>query len=433
MTESVNSTEKGSSSNDDNMLFATSNDSESLTFEKNATRDDDSVTNRVENRNNDKSATTKSGAMLKDGGRSESVMTESLNSTEKGSSSNDDNMFLTTSMDSESLTFENNATRDDFANCLELVCHPPSCKSQNTTARSEWCEDVKNEVAVRMKWVILSIDGLSFRCYLCDKTVKARWAYSPDSYMGKTGHIHTKKHIMKLDAKLWNIRWQKNRIAKGKQPEKVVKHFAQSTMMGFFCGGSTATTTSRSTRSQSITSRTLTPSQSTTSNTLTRQSTNSSVVTASIATGCTGVIPLKLCEAIGSEYNLNIVHKYGRLDTMSEYILKAIGETLTYNLYHNSCTGRGVHLVGKRQGGIRCVKCMDLWTWKSSRIKKKMKSRIDNLKRAERLLLIPNLTQEDARSMRDFSRTGAQSLNDNGQRLKEMVKERNECEYMYIV
>lgn len=238
---------------------------------------------------------------------------------------------------------------------------------------------------------------------------------------------------MKLDAKLWNIRWQKNRIAKGKQPEKVVKHFAQSTMMGFFCGGSTATTTSRSTRSQSITSRTLTPSQSTTSNTLTRQSTNSSVVTASIATGCTGVIPLKLCEAIGSKYNLNIVHKYGRLDTMSEYILKAIGETLTYNLYHNSCTGMGVHLVGKRQGGIRCVKCMDLWTWKSSRIKKKMKSRIDNLKRAERLLLIPNLTQEDARSMRDFSRTGAQSLNDNGQRLKEMVKERNECEYMYIV
>ena len=62
-----------------------------------------------------------------------------------------------------------------------------------------------------------------------------------------------------------------------------------------------------------------------------------------------------------------------------------------------------------------------------------MKIRIDNLKRAERLLLIPNLTQEDARSMRDFSRTGAQSLNDNGQRLKEMVKERNECEYMYIV
>ena len=118
---------------------------------------------------------------------------------------------------------------------------------------------------------------------------------------------------------------------------------------------------------------------------------------------------------------------------MSEYILKAVGETLTYNLYHNNCTGRGVHLVGKRQGGIRCVKCMDLWTRKSSQINKKMKGRIDNLKRAESVLLLPNLTQEDAKSMRDFSRTRAQYLNDNGQRLKEMVKERRECEYMYII
>lgn len=125
--------------------------------------------------------------------------------------------------------------------------------------------------------------------------------------------------------------------------------------------------------------------------------------------------------------------KYGRLDPESDYHLKEVGEnTSLYNLYHNQCTGVGIHLVGKRQGGIRCTFCMGMWTTKSSRIKKRMKGRIDNLRRAESLLLVPSLTPDNANSMRDFCRTGAQSLNDNGQRLKEAVMERLECEYMYI-
>ena len=100
---------------------------------------------------------------------------------------------------------------------------------------------------------------------------------------------------------------------------------------------------------------------------------------------------------------------------MSEHMLKDIGETSTCNLYYDDCTGRGVHLDGKRKGGNRCDKCMDLWTRKSSQIKNKMKGRINNLKRAENLLIVPDLTEEHAKSMRDFSRARAQSLNDNGQ------------------
>ena len=155
--------------------------------------------------------------------------------------------------------------------------------------------------------------------------------------------------------------------------------------------------------------------------------------TASIARRCTGVIPLKLYEPVGSDYNLTIVHKYGRLDPQSDYHLKEIGEnTSVYNLYHKQCTGVGIHLVGKKKGGNRCLFCMEMRATKSSRIKKRMKGRIDNLSRAESLLLVPNLTPENANSMRDFSQTGAQSLNDHGQRLKEMVKDRHQCEYIFV-
>ena len=62
-----------------------------------------------------------------------------------------------------------------------------------------------------------------------------------------------------------------------------------------------------------------------------------------------------------------------------------------------------------------------------------MKGRIDDLRRAESLLLVPNLTPDNANSVKDFSRAGAQSLNDNGQRLKEMVKERRKCECMHAM
>jgi len=59
-----------------------------------------------------------------------------------------------------------------------------------------------------------------------------------------------------------------------------------------------------------------------------------------------------------------------------------------------------------------------------------MKGRIDNLRRAESLLLKPTLTEEDANSMTDFTRTGDQSLNDHaGKRLKDMVRERLACEW----
>ena len=258
-------------------------------MDNNATRDDDSVINRVENSNTDDPATTKRGAMLKDGGSESSESgTESVNSTEKGSSSSSKQTkggsFIVDTMDKGgsiakdiggSITKDGGVCVDiditvggEKAGSLELVCPPASSKSRSTTARSEWGEDIKNDVAVRMKWVILSIDGTSFHCYLCDKTVKARWNYSPDSYMGKTGHIHTDKHQKELDTKLWNIRRQKQRIADGKQPEKEVKNFAQSTMMGFFRRGSTTsrTSTSRSTTSQSTSSSTSTI-QSTTSRT----------------------------------------------------------------------------------------------------------------------------------------------------------------------
>ena len=351
-----------------------------------------------------------------------------------------------------------------FETCLPAP--PASSKSRGLTARSEWGEEIKNDVAVRMGLVRLSIDGMRFDCYLCDSTVKARHPYSPDSYLGKGGHRYNDKHKKELAAKLWNTRREKQRFAEGKLPAKANKTMMQSTMMGFYRRGSTSTTTSRpSTSTTSRAAATSTAATWTTAST----NTNSAVAgkfsmylvavllfiilkyasnfytiylhfsflgrstIASIATGCMGVIPLKFCEPVGSDYNLTIVHKYGRLDPKSDYHLKEVGEdTSVYNLYHNNCTGVGIQLDGKRQGGIRCVICMELWTKKSSRIKTRMKSRIDNLKRAESLLLVPNLTQENATSMRDFSRTGAQSLNDNGQQLKEMVKERHQCECMYV-
>lgn len=317
------------------------------------------------------------------------------------------------------------------------------------TATSEWGEEIKNDVTVRMGLVILSGDGMSFHCYLCDKAVKSRHPYSPASYLGKAGHIHNDKHKKKLDVKLCNMRREKQRVADGKQPEKAIKYHAQSTIMGFFGSRSTSTTTSRSTTFQSTTSRTSTSAAVAGKFYISYVSTVIPIInmpltfvptsclgrstTASIATGCTGVIPLKVCKPVGSAYNLTIVHKYGRLDPGSDYRLKEIGEnTLVYNLYHNNCTCVGMHLVGKKQGDIRCNVCMKMWTERSSRIKTRMKGRIDNLKRAESLLLQPNLTPENANSMRDFSFTGAQSLNDNGQRLKEMVKECLQCEYMYI-
>ena len=125
--------------------------------------------------------------------------------------------------------------------------------------------------------------------------------------------------------------------------------------------------------------------------------------------------------------------KHGRLDPQSDCHLKEVGEnTSACNLYHNQRTCAGTHLVGKKQGDVRCKFCMELWTTKSSRIKTRMKGRIDNLRRAESLLLVPNLTPDNANSMKDFSRAGAQSLNDNGQRLKDMVRESLQCEHLCV-
>ena len=155
--------------------------------------------------------------------------------------------------------------------------------------------------------------------------------------------------------------------------------------------------------------------------------------TASIATGCTDAIPLKCCELVTSSYNLTIAHKHSRFDPQSDYHLKEVGENnLVHNFYHSNCKGVGTHLVGRKQGGNCCEISLKLWAEKSSRIKSRTKSRIDNLERAESLLLAPNLTQEHATSMRDFCRTGAQSLNDDGQRLKEMANERHQCDYVCV-
>lgn len=168
---------------------------------------------------------------------------------------------------------------------VELVfeaSRPQSSKSRGLTARSEWGEEIKNEEAVCLGFVKLSVHGKSFDCLLCDSTVKARHPHSPDSCLGKGGHRCTDEHKKNLQAKSWNMKRAKQCAAQGKLPGKEIKHGTQSTMMGFFRRGSTNATTSSP--STSTTSRSVATSTSATGTNAT-QSTASLALTGAAAAG----------------------------------------------------------------------------------------------------------------------------------------------------
>ena len=316
-------------------------------------------------------------------------------------------------------------------NSMELAiekCAPPKANIAKGAAkvrsgRTAWDDAIKNNMTVLHGWVQLHPLGKSFHCYLCDSMAKAWPFYSRACYLSPTGHRESDKHQSKLQARLWNIKREEQRIANGKQLKTTLstkKPSKQSTMIGFFKvkpKAASTTATSEATTATSAASGTI-----------------ESLPTALIIKGCTGIIPMKLCESARLELNLTIVHAYSRLDPKSDYNLKEVGEgTLICNIYHNECTKEGIHLRGKKQGGNRCEQCANYWTKRSSKIKMSMKNRIANLKRAELLLLVPNLTPDDARSMSDFLRTGGQVLNTHGQRLKEIVRARLKCECVLIV
>jgi len=247
--------------------------SESLPTTNNTKGDEDCIVQRVDN---SKSA----AAINKDGGsgtgitekRSSSIdtMAKGVSITKDcgGSIAKDSDMCV----DVDTMAKGGSITKDadvDVAGGgktagLEFVvelCRPQLSKARGLNARSEWGEDIKNDEAVRLGFVKLSADGKSFNCYLCDATVKARHPFSPDSYMGKTGHKYTDKHEKNLQAKLWNMDRAKQRAAQGKKPDKEVKYGRQTSMIGFFRRGPTSTaTTSRP--STSTTSRSVATSTS---------------------------------------------------------------------------------------------------------------------------------------------------------------------------
>ena len=307
-----------------------------------------------------------------------------------------------------------------------------SKKARKHKRRTEWDDDIKNEEAVRNGWVKLSSDGNTIGCLLCDSVLNVRHAFSGSVYMSDKAHRESVKHRRKLSEKKYAVAREAQRIAKGKAPEKSAKLFKQSSMGGFFskkprpqATSSASTTSAIGGQSTNIPNTSITLRQSTPA---------ASMPTASIITGCTGIIPLKYCKAVDSELNLSVVQKFGRLDPKSAYELKEVGKrTDLYNLYDKTCDNDPVHVGGKKQAGNRCAKCMDMWTEKSSSIKSAMKGRIANLKRAETMLLKPTLTEDDSTSMTNFTRTGDQSLNDHaGKRLKDMVKARLACECMFF-
>ena len=105
--------------------------------------------------------------------------------------------------------------------------------SRDTTTRSEWDDEINDE-AVRVRLELLSGDGMSFHCYSCNSTAKPWHPCSADSCLGEVGRTRDNKHKKQLDATLWNMRREKQRIANGKHPEKAIKMHSQSAMMGFF-------------------------------------------------------------------------------------------------------------------------------------------------------------------------------------------------------
>ena len=294
-----------------------------------------------------------------------------------------------------------------------------SKKSRKHQRRTKWDDDIKNDAAVRKGWVKLSSDGMTIDCRLCDSIFNARQPFSGASYLGVKGHKESTKHTKKLAEKQFAEKRDAKRIAEGKPLQNPVKSFTQSTI----------SFGRRSTKTDSV--QTQVSATSTASANANQSTDDTSTTMPAILKGCTGVIPLKLCKDVGSKLNLSIVHRFARLDPNSAYELKEVQEGSDFfNLYHKSCTNESVHVGGTKQAGNRCVDCSGLWTEKSSKISKAMKGRIDNLRRAESLLLKPTLTEEDANSMTDFTRTGDQSLNDHaGKRLKDMVRERLACEW----
>lgn len=255
--------------------------SESLPTTNNTKGDEDCIVQRVDN---SKSA----AAINKDGGSGTGITekrSSSIDTMDKGVSITKDSGGSITKdsdmcVDVDTMAKGGSITKDSSGSItkdadvdvagggktagLELVvevCRPQSSKARGLKARSEWGEEIKNDEAVRLGFVKLSADGKSFDCYLCDATVKARHPFSPDSYMGKTGHCYTDKHVKNLGAKLWNMNRAKQRAAQGKKPDKEVKYGRQTSMIGFFRRGPTSTTTT-SRPSTSTTSRSVTTSTS---------------------------------------------------------------------------------------------------------------------------------------------------------------------------
>ena len=78
---------------------------------------------------------------------------------------------------------------------------------------------------------------------------------------------------------------------------------------------------------------------------------------------CTDIISMKRT----SNLDMIMLYKYAAIES-DGYLIKRIGDNISYNIFVRDFSGKVIHDITKRECGIKCLKCKVQWKKRSSKI-----------------------------------------------------------------